>query len=63
MKLVLSPAKSLDFNSQLPTDRFTEAYFLNEAETLNGLLKKKIGQKSFQIDAHFGCVGPSQLRT
>ncbi|HPF12558.1 MAG TPA: peroxide stress protein YaaA [Flavobacteriaceae bacterium] len=41
MKLVLSPAKSLDFNSQLPTDRFTEAYFLNEAETLNGLLKKK----------------------
>ncbi len=41
MKLVLSPAKSLDFESKLPTPESTEAYFLSEAERLNKLLKKK----------------------
>ena len=41
MKLVLSPAKSLDYTSKLPTSLFTEASFLNEAERLNKLIKKK----------------------
>ncbi|MGM5469745.1 peroxide stress protein YaaA [Flavobacteriaceae bacterium LMO-SS05] len=41
MKLVLSPAKSLDYTSTLPTSKTTEACFLNEAERLNKLLKKK----------------------
>jgi len=41
MKLVLSPAKSLDYDSKLPTSKTTEACFLNEAERLNKLLKKK----------------------
>jgi len=41
MKLVLSPAKSLDYDSKLPTTKTTEACFLNEAERLNKLLKKK----------------------
>ena len=41
MKLVLSPAKSLDYTSKLPTAITTEACFLNEAERLNKLLKKK----------------------
>ncbi|MBV7269905.1 peroxide stress protein YaaA [Winogradskyella luteola] len=41
MKLVLSPAKSLDFESKLPTDKTTEGCFLAEAERLNKLLKKK----------------------
>jgi len=41
MKLVLSPAKSLDYDSKLPTARTTEACFLKEAERLNKLLKKK----------------------
>ncbi|WP_411767789.1 peroxide stress protein YaaA [Winogradskyella sp. A3E31] len=41
MKLVLSPAKSLDFESQLPTTKSTESCFLAEAERLNKLLKKK----------------------
>ena len=41
MKLVLSPAKSLDFESKLPTSRSTDSYFLKEAERLNRLLKKK----------------------
>lgn len=41
MKLVLSPAKSLDFESKLPTTKTTESCFLAEAERLNKLLKKK----------------------
>ncbi|GGI56930.1 peroxide stress protein YaaA [Winogradskyella haliclonae] len=41
MKLVLSPAKSLDFESKLPTPKTTESYFLTEAERINKLLKKK----------------------
>ena len=41
MKVVISPAKSLDFESALPTPLETEACFLKEAERLNKLLKKK----------------------
>jgi len=41
MKLVLSPAKSLNFESELPTNISTQACFLKEAERLNKLLKKK----------------------
>lgn len=41
MKLVLSPAKSLDYTSKVPTSTSTEACFLKESERLNKLLKKK----------------------
>ncbi|MEL0457564.1 peroxide stress protein YaaA [Flavobacteriaceae bacterium SZ-1-7] len=41
MKLVLSPAKSLDFESKLPIETYTQPQFLNQSERLNKLLKKK----------------------
>lgn len=41
MKLVLSPAKSLDYESKLPTSKSTEAQFLQQSKRLNKLLKKK----------------------
>ncbi len=41
MKLVLSPAKSLDLESKLPTQISSEACFLKQSERLNRLLKKK----------------------
>ena len=41
MKLVISPAKSLDFQRELPTTKATEPCFLKESERLNKLLKKK----------------------
>ncbi|MEZ4791975.1 MAG: peroxide stress protein YaaA [Gelidibacter sp.] len=41
MKLVLSPAKSLDFESKLPTSKTSEAQFLSSSERINNLLKKK----------------------
>lgn len=41
MKIVISPAKSLDFERPLPTREHSEAAFLAEAQRLNKLLKKK----------------------
>lgn len=41
MKLVLSPAKSLDFESALPTQAHTQPQFLEQSERLNKVLKKK----------------------
>ncbi|MEL7832653.1 peroxide stress protein YaaA [Fodinibius sp. Rm-B-1B1-1] len=38
MKIVLSPAKTLDYESELPIDRATKPQFLEEAETLNNEL-------------------------
>ena len=41
MKVLLSPAKSLDFKSQLPTEKNTSLCFEKEAEYLNSILKRK----------------------
>lgn len=41
MKVVLSPAKSLNFESKVPTETYTEATFLTEAERINKVLKSK----------------------
>lgn len=41
MKLVLSPAKSLDFESELPIIKNTEPQFLKQSERLNKILRKK----------------------
>ena len=49
MKLVLSPAKSLDYESKLPTTKTTEGYFLKEAERLNALLKKKSAKRLSEL--------------
>jgi len=41
MKIVISPAKSLDFESKLPTEKYTQPQFLEQAEKLNKVLMKK----------------------
>jgi len=41
MKIVISPAKSLNFESKVPTSKFTQPIFLKQAERLNRILKKK----------------------
>jgi cytoplasmic iron level regulating protein YaaA (DUF328/UPF0246 family) len=41
MKIVISPAKSLNLDKELPTLLFTEAAFLKQAETIQKTLKKK----------------------
>jgi hypothetical protein len=40
MKIVISPAKSLNLDKELPTSHFTEASFLKQAETIQKTLKK-----------------------
>lgn len=45
MKIVISPAKSLDFESDLPTQQYTEASFLTEAQQINSKLKKQSPKK------------------
>ncbi len=45
MKIVVSPAKSLDFDTTLPTQKYTTPVFLPEAEKLNEALKKKTPKK------------------
>ncbi|MGB1449426.1 MAG: peroxide stress protein YaaA [Flavobacteriaceae bacterium] len=41
MKMIISPAKSLNFETELPTTSYSAARFLPEAERINKLLKKK----------------------
>lgn len=41
MKIVISPAKSLDFDKELPTTTYTEPQFLKQAATIQRTLKKK----------------------
>lgn len=41
MKIVISPAKSLNFEKQLPTLKYTEPQFLKQATTIQNTLKKK----------------------
>ncbi len=41
MKIVISPAKSLDFETALPTVKNSQGLFLEQAEKLNKLLRKK----------------------
>lgn len=49
MKIVISPAKSLDFETKLPTTNYTEAQFLNKAETIQKTLKKKSPKKLMEL--------------
>ena len=41
MKILLSPAKSLDFKSKIPTEKLTNFCFEEEAKHLNSILKNK----------------------
>lgn len=49
MKIVISPAKSLDFETALPTQQYTTPTFLTEIEKLNGALKKKSPKKLSEL--------------
>ena len=40
MKLVISPAKSLDFESKLPTQNITQPFFIEQSKIINEELKK-----------------------
>lgn len=41
MKIVISPAKSLDFETPLPTQEFTSSRFIKESKVINKVIKQK----------------------
>lgn len=41
MKIVISPAKSLDFETEVPTENFTQSDLISKSETIHKTLKKK----------------------
>jgi cytoplasmic iron level regulating protein YaaA (DUF328/UPF0246 family) len=41
MKIIISPAKSLDYKSELPTQNFSEPIFIDQTKALQQVLKKK----------------------
>jgi hypothetical protein len=41
MKIVISPAKSLDFETELPTKEYTSSRFLKESKIINKVIKQK----------------------
>jgi cytoplasmic iron level regulating protein YaaA (DUF328/UPF0246 family) len=41
MKIIISPAKSLNFDKSLPTLDFSFPEFLNESKSINDVLKTK----------------------
>ena len=41
MKIIISPAKSLDFETALPTSQYSEPLFLDQSKTINTTLAKK----------------------
>lgn len=45
MKIVVSPAKSMDFETLLPTQQYSLPLFLKESQQLNGVLKKHTPNK------------------
>jgi hypothetical protein len=49
MKIVISPAKSLDFESKVPTLKYTQGVFLNEAEKITQILKKMSPKKLTEL--------------
>ena len=57
MKIVISPAKSLNFDSPIPTDQFSEPIFLTESERINKLLKKKSARSLSKLMSISGNLG------
>ena len=49
MKILLSPAKTLDFESLVPTQQTSELLFENEANRLNNVLQKKSPKKLVEL--------------
>tara|TARA_B100000508_G_C11464836_1_gene281172 strand:+ start:1705 stop:2478 length:774 start_codon:yes stop_codon:yes gene_type:complete len=49
MLLVISPAKSLNFDSKSNANSFSEPHFLSDAERINSVLKKKSVNKLMKI--------------
>jgi cytoplasmic iron level regulating protein YaaA (DUF328/UPF0246 family) len=57
MKILISPAKSLDFKKPLPVSEFTTPVFIQEAAQINELLKKENSERTAKFDVYFRKAG------
>jgi len=49
MKIILSPAKSLDYETELPTAAFTKSAFMKESKIVNAAVKKKSPKQLMEL--------------
>ncbi|WP_139958159.1 peroxide stress protein YaaA [Flavicella sediminum] len=49
MKIVISPAKSLDLETPIPTSRYSDAQFLEDSQKLSEVLRKKSPKKLSEL--------------
>ncbi len=49
MKMIISPAKSLDFETSIPVLTPSQSNFLKESKTINGVIKKKSPAELMQL--------------
>jgi cytoplasmic iron level regulating protein YaaA (DUF328/UPF0246 family) len=49
MKIVISPAKSLDFDTKLPTRKYTQPLFLGKAEVVHEAVKEKSPRELMEL--------------
>lgn len=49
MKILLSPAKTLDFNTKLPTSKVTHPIFITQADQINNVLVSKTPKQLMQL--------------
>ena len=57
MKIILSPAKSLDFETKAATKKYTQPVFLEQAEKLNKALKKKSARQISKLMSVSDAIG------
>ncbi len=63
MKIVISPAKSLDFEKPLPTQLYSDFCFVKEANAIHKVLKKKEAPAVNGTNGYFRQTGRFKLAT
>ncbi len=57
MKIILSPAKSLDFEVKAPVENYTQPVFLEQSQKLNNALKKKSAKQISKLMSVSNALG------
>jgi hypothetical protein len=60
MKIVISPAKSLNFETELPTLKYTEPAFLKESRQIQKVLSK-VSKRPIWINGYFSKISRLEL--
>ena len=63
MKIVISPAKSLDFEKNLPTEKFSKPSYLKQSKEIVKVLKTLKPKEFVGTDGYFTSFGRIKLAT